>query len=1332
MSSVGQAVGMVVGGVIGFFAGGNVMLGASIGGAIGAAIDPPKGPKIEGPRLDDLSVQTSTYGATIARGYGTVCLTGNIFWLEGNQLREHTKTEEQGGKGGGGAETTTYTYSATFAVGLMRVLDPSQTVTLRRMWIETNLVFDGSGTNIDSTFASFKGFSNPWGGVIDMTSIAANAAGYDINGDGEGVSFTFFDGSDNQSPHPRMQADKGIANVSGYPGLCYVVIEDLGLTKKYSNTLQRAQVKVEVVISPSRTPSLQKIADLPWSAVSTFTAPGTIFAREWGVEYSILGTAYSDSRPEYIETFRYRLGEGLERISIRWVADFTWKTGFTIQVRQSDVQCVVFVENIGTVVTTARKINIIYPAETVRGPDIPLTDLSNGSTYNAVFESGTLYCVSFGSADANGISKIVDGVVVATSGSSLRAETLGYSQTYLFCLTTASGPIRTILTIYDKSDLSLVDTITFSGIRLFGIFVIDDNSAYFADIDGVAYLWTGGTTLETIGAIIPTMFNETLPTNHSFYISNKTFAVSASIDYTPSAGSAHSYLYTGLQSVPAESAYLRDIITAECGMAGLSPSDLDLDDLVNSPVRGYRISNYSTIRSALEPLQAAFPFDVMQAGYAVRFVSRGGSSVASIPETDLGTSSSGEQAKTLLPVAREMDSQLHSRVSIRYLDPTREYDIGEQYAERPEKTSLSEWLLDLPLVMTAAEAAQTADILLSKEWVERRDFGPFSLPPTWRAIEPADVITVSHRGQDLTLRLTRIEYLPNGLVSCSARQTAGACYTSTATGEESLTVGQSVVPLKGSTTGYLLDIPRILGNQDVIGMAFGLMGKASGWPGGMLFRSDDSGNTWTSCGAMNNRARAFQIASAPSAHTGYSVDFSSSLVATPITPGATLYSVTEEQFYNQSNLAAYGIDGRWEIISFRTVVDNTGTYTLSGFLRGLYGTEWASGLHAADDMLIMLDTTTIGYFTLPTNALGVSRAYRAVTEGASIDSATDIVDTYDANNLKPLSPVDITGTIDPVSLDWTISCVPRTRTPVEVFSGFAQPSGETIDSYQLDVYNSNTFNVFKRTISSSTPSFSYTAAQQATDLGATSPTLYLKAYQLSAIVGRGFPLVSTLTRTISDDPFGYLVTSLLHFEGANGSTTITDQIAGNTWVAVGNAQLTTTSPLYGSSSLTCDGTGDYVYANAGTNFTYGTGDFTLEFSYTPASLAAIAVLIDFRPTGGNGAYPYVDISAAGNLGYFVNSAYRITGTATLVVGTRYRIAISRVSGVTRMFVNGVQDGSNWSDTTSYTVGPTRPMIGANGNNGLNGANGKFDEFRSTKYGRYAAGYTPTNDPFPNP
>ena len=64
MSTGGQALGGLVGGIAGFFLGGptGALYGAQIGLGIGGYIDPPKGPTVEGPRLSDLTVQTSTYG----------------------------------------------------------------------------------------------------------------------------------------------------------------------------------------------------------------------------------------------------------------------------------------------------------------------------------------------------------------------------------------------------------------------------------------------------------------------------------------------------------------------------------------------------------------------------------------------------------------------------------------------------------------------------------------------------------------------------------------------------------------------------------------------------------------------------------------------------------------------------------------------------------------------------------------------------------------------------------------------------------------------------------------------------------------------------------------------------------------------------------------------------------------------------------------------------------------------------------------------------------------------------------------------------------------------
>lgn len=51
--------------------------------------------------------------------------------------------------------------------------------------------------------------------------------------------------------------------------------------------------------------------------------------------------------------------------------------------------------------------------------------------------------------------------------------------------------------------------------------------------------------------------------------------------------------------------------------------------------------------------------------------------------------------------------------------------------------------------------------------------------------------------------------------------------------------------------------------------------------------------------------------------------------------------------------------------------------------------------------------------------------------------------------------------------------------------------------------------------------------------------------------------------------------SLLHFDGADTSTSIIDQY-GHPWVVGGNAHISTTDPLFGSGKLVLDGTADYI------------------------------------------------------------------------------------------------------------------------------------------------------------
>ena len=150
MSSAGQILGGVAGGVVGFFTPVGPFLGAQIGLSLGGLIDPGKGPTVNGPTLDDLTIQTSTYGATVPRVYGTVSVVGNVFWLENNRYKATVKKKKSGGKGGAKTTTRTTTYSATFAVALCK----GPIVGIRRLWIRADLVYDAGSSDPNTIAAS--------------------------------------------------------------------------------------------------------------------------------------------------------------------------------------------------------------------------------------------------------------------------------------------------------------------------------------------------------------------------------------------------------------------------------------------------------------------------------------------------------------------------------------------------------------------------------------------------------------------------------------------------------------------------------------------------------------------------------------------------------------------------------------------------------------------------------------------------------------------------------------------------------------------------------------------------------------------------------------------------------------------------------------------------------------------------------------------------------------------------------------------------------------------------------------------------------------------------
>jgi hypothetical protein len=207
---------------------------------------------------------------------------------------------------------------------------------------------------------------------------------------------------------------------------------------------------------------------------------------------------------------------------------------------------------------------------------------------------------------------------------------------------------------------------------------------------------------------------------------------------------------------------------------------------------------------------------------------------------------------------------------------------------------------------------------------------------------------------------------------------------------------------------------------------------------------------------------------------------------------------------------------------------------------------------------------------------------------------------------------------------------------------------------------------------------------------------------------------------------------LLNFTNAG----VVDATAKNVLETEGNAQISTAQSKWGGGSISFDGTGDYLLNNNAVSdlLAFGSGDFTIEMWVRFASITTgVYTLYDARPSGTQGAYASIALDqSTAKIYYYVSSAIRITATNTVSANTWYHIALCRSGTSTKLFINGTQEGSTWTDTTTYLNPSARPSIGASGASlGSEALNGFVDDLRVTKgYARYTSNFTAPTAPFP--
>ena len=238
------------------------VLGGPIGGAIGALIGQSIDQELlapKGPKLNELNVQTSSYGTQIPRIYGRMRIAGSVIWatdlVQGEQLA--------GAKGQSSAVTS---YTVSFAVAL----SSRPIFGIGRIWADGKLLRGGDG--------QFK----------------------------VATEFRFYDGGEAQDADPLIASVEGIDTCPAYRGLAIAVFENLEL----------AEFGNRIPFLTFETLGEEGVDKVPLSAILADASNGSI--EETGsdnvVGYAAYGANVRTAIAPIIDTFAVRMFDDGERI----------------------------------------------------------------------------------------------------------------------------------------------------------------------------------------------------------------------------------------------------------------------------------------------------------------------------------------------------------------------------------------------------------------------------------------------------------------------------------------------------------------------------------------------------------------------------------------------------------------------------------------------------------------------------------------------------------------------------------------------------------------------------------------------------------------------------------------------------------------------------------------------------------------------------------------------------------------------------------------------------------------------------------------------------------
>lgn len=518
--------------------------------------------------------------------------------------------------------------------------------------------------------------------------------------------------------------------------------------------------------------------------------------------------------------------------------------------------------------------------------------------------------------------------------------------------------------------------------------------------------------------------------------------------------------------------------------AGLPRQQVETAQLAG-PLPGLVLGERQGLARAVEELQAVFQFDVVTMGGKLTFRPRGQQVVRVVDRADLVPDREGE----LLRVTRTPDAELPEELNLLFLDKATDYQAGVQTALRQVGRPATRRTVRTGMVLDAGTAKVQAEILLNAAFAEKFRLR-FRLGPRHLAVEPGDVMALVMPDRQWVVRVLETLFR-DGVVEVKAVTTDPAAYQQTA--PVMVDPGPRPVVLAGLSTLVLLDLP--LETDDAGPVLFVAVGKArndAAWQYAALYQVNPDASVDPVQVVTREAITGVTAGVLPPGPVAFWDD---AATVTVTVDDGQLFSVTDAEVLNGANTAVIGN----EVVQFaRAVLVAPATYRLERLLRGRRGTEVAVEGHQAGERFVLLGPE-IGRLPVNLEILGNTLSYKAVSSGGLVGDAPTVATVPQGVNLRPLSPVHLTGTRAGDG-GLTVRWIRRTRIAGGWNNGADVPLGEESERYVVEVMDGATV---KRAWEVVAPVAVYPAAEQVTDFGAVQGSVSVRVAQVSSVVGRG-------------------------------------------------------------------------------------------------------------------------------------------------------------------------------------------------------------------------------------